>query len=228
MSTSPHPPMPPSGACLEAQRQLPWLVNGTLEEGEGAALLAHLATCAACRAEEASCRALAAAVAAAPEVAPRPHPGELARLLARIDHEREREERGFGLWRLLRTTPRPVRFALAAQLLLVLGLTAGLARERARAPEPAALYHTLSDPAPRATSARRIRVVFREEATEAALRDLLLPLAAEIVAGPSPLGAYTLALPGGDGADSESLVLAHLRAHALVRFAEPVARGNEP
>ena len=67
---------------------------------------------------------------------------------------------------------------------------------------------------------RQVRVVFAPTATEAELRRILLEVRGEVVGGPSPLGAYTIAVPGGEPLE---LVLEHLRADAHVRFAEPVA-----
>jgi hypothetical protein len=65
-------------------------------------------------------------------------------------------------------------------------------------------------------------VVFDPALTEADLRSLLLELRAQVVGGPSPLGAYTLEVPaGGDDADPPEVVLDHLRAQPGVRFAEP-------
>src|SRR5262245_56700406 len=64
---------------------LPWYVNGTLAAGERRAVEEHLAGCAACRDEAARCRETEAAVLAAGEVAPSPHPARLARLMERIE-----------------------------------------------------------------------------------------------------------------------------------------------
>ena len=93
-------------------------------------------------------------------------------------------------------------------------------------PSPPSRFRTLSDAAPpMATNAaqRQVRVVFAPTATEAELRRVLLEVRGEVVGGPSPLGAYTIAVPAGAGAEPLSLVLEHLRADPHVRFAEPVA-----
>lgn len=63
---------------------LPWLANGTLEGDERLRVETHLAACARCRRELARCRDLAAALRAAPNAAPSPHPVQLARLMARL------------------------------------------------------------------------------------------------------------------------------------------------
>jgi hypothetical protein len=54
------------------------------------------------------------------------------------------------------------------------------------------------------------------------MRALLLEARAEIVGGPSPLGAYALALEPGVAGDSPEAVLSLLRADSRVRLAEPV------
>jgi hypothetical protein len=80
---------------------------------------------------------------------------------------------------------------------------------------------TAPAPVPAAGSTR-IRVVFDPSLTEADIRSLLLELRAQVVGGPSPLGAYTLEVPaGGADADPPEVVLDHLRAQPGVRFAEP-------
>jgi len=63
---------------------LPWYANGTLDPGEHRQVDGHLVECARCREELARCHKLGAALRAAPESAPSPHPIQLARLMARI------------------------------------------------------------------------------------------------------------------------------------------------
>jgi hypothetical protein len=206
---------------------LPWYVNGTLPEGERRTVEGHAARCAPCRQELASCRALGEALRQAEAPAPAPHPARLARLMARLDEAETRSLRG-RLRGLLAATPRPVRWAVAAQLAALLLLAAAWVWQ-ARAAEPPALYRTLSDPTPPAASpvadiagtagTIRLRVVFAEDATERQIREVLLGVGGQLAGGPSPLGAYTVELPAGR--DPLPLVLAHLRSRPEVRFAEP-------
>jgi Putative zinc-finger len=65
---------------------LPWYANGTLDAAEREAVEEHLAGCASCREELASCDSLAAVLRSSPEGAgaPSPHPIQLERLLARL------------------------------------------------------------------------------------------------------------------------------------------------
>ncbi len=231
---------------------LPWYANGTLGESERRMVEDHLAACDDCRRELAACRGLAQAIGDLGEVAPSPHPVQLARLMARIDareaqpeaHEPEHEEAepaaprraGRGPAALLAATPRPVRTLLAAQLgaiallgaVLLLfaapGRQAGARDARAAAPP---VYRTLSDAPPAAAPGRQLRVVFEDGATAASIHEILAGIGGQIVSGPSPLGTYTVEVPAGRGADPLEVVLAHLQARREVSFAAPVA-GAEP
>jgi hypothetical protein len=215
---------------------LPWYASGTLEGSEQRAVESHLAACAPCREELAVQRQLSQALQQVPEVAPAPHPAQFARLMARIDSE---ETAGPRWWAALRdlftATPTAVRWTLAAQLgfVLLLGTTLALNRRPAEPVEPVnplpapAVYQTLSDPAPapaqanpasRASSAS-LRVVFSPGTSEQEIRDLLLGIRGQITAGPSPLGVYIVDVPAGP--DRLEDVLAHLRAHQQISFAEP-------
>jgi hypothetical protein len=210
---------------------LPWYASGTLEGSEQRAVESHLAACAPCREELAVQRQLSQALQQVPEIAPAPHPAQFARLMARIDAE---ETAGPRWWAALRdlftATPTAVRWTLAAQLgfVLLLGTTLALHRRPADPVEPSpATYQTLSDPAPapaqanpasRASSAS-LRVVFAPGTSEQEIRDLLLGIRGQITAGPSPLGVYTVDVPAGP--DRLEDVLAHLRAHKQISFAEP-------
>jgi Putative zinc-finger len=64
---------------------LPWYTNGTLETAERLLVEDHLAGCPSCREEMAHCNGLAAALRGRPELAPSPHPLQLARLMERLD-----------------------------------------------------------------------------------------------------------------------------------------------
>src|SRR5262245_58983946 len=104
---------------------LPWYVNGTLAAGDRRAVEEPLAGCAACQDEAARCRETEAAVLAAGEVAPSPHPARLARLMERIEQAEADEAAastaaGRGLARplaaarrALSATPRAMRLLLA-------------------------------------------------------------------------------------------------------------------
>jgi hypothetical protein len=67
-----------------------------------------------------------------------------------------------------------------------------------------------------------ISVVFADDITERELRALLSTVQGMIVAGPSPMGVYTVAVPasGGERAARTQATLETLRAHPKVRLAE--------
>jgi hypothetical protein len=96
----------------------------------------------------------------------------------------------------------------------------------ASAPPRAPGFRTLSA-AEAGSATPALRIVFAPDCSEAEMRRLLLEVRAEIVAGPSPLGAYTLALRPLPVGESPEAVVELLRARPAVRFVEPIA-GPEP
>jgi hypothetical protein len=141
-------------------------------------------------------------------------------------------------------TPRRMRRLLAAELAAILALASilgwhlrvpvapapGVSPGAPAAPAAPAEYHTLSLDAPVAVApgTAPLRVLFAEGATAARIQQLLAGIRGQITAGPSPVGAYVVAVPVGPGADPVDLVLAHLRAQPEVSFAERVAGGGVP
>ena len=219
-----------TGAHDEVQRLLPWYANGTLVGAELQEVERHLAICSQCRDEVERCRDEIAAVRSSAIDAPAPHPAGFARLTARIDEEEARRDRPRRWLRALKRAlvgsggSGTLRWALVAQM-AVIAILAGLLLRSPEmtvttdpaAPE-AARFQTRSAPAAEAASGR-LRVVFTADSTTDAVRQLLLEIQAEVVAGPSPLGVYTLALRSEEPV---AVVLEHLRAQPVVRFAESV------
>jgi len=204
---------------------LPWYVNGSLGEREREQVEAHLAGCPACEAEARECRRTAESLSNAGEVAPSPHPAQLRRLLDRV----EAEERGRPgkLASLFQATPRPLRWALAAQAAAILLLAGTLAWSvRSETPAGPATFRTLSSPAPPPVPSTWLRVMFSPKATEQEMRQILLGVRGSLVAGPSPIGAYTVQVPAAG--DPVGAVLARLRTDPQVVFAEPVASEGAP
>ena len=113
----------------------------------------------------------------------------------------------------------PVRALLAVQLAIT-ALLVGLLVWQQRQPETLTLYRTLSAPAAPRGDAVRVRVVFAETATEKEIREILLRVHGEIVAGPSVFGTYTVEIP--TEGETPGTLLAHLRSQPQVRFAEPM------
>ncbi len=212
----------------ELRELVPWLVNGSLDPTERSELELHLTACTECGAEVRRYEELATALEKDAAAAPSPHPAQLEVLFARIDRGEQAdgvaEKRRWPsrLRQLGSATPAPVRWLVVAQLAAVLLLwVAG----DATGPRPR-IFRTLAEPA--TTRVAAVRIVFAPDSTEAEIRRLLLEVRAEIVAGPSPLGAYTLALAPSSAGESSDAIVAVLRSRPGVQFAEPIPTRDGP
>jgi hypothetical protein len=121
----------------------------------------------------------------------------------------------------LRDTAAVLRWTLAAQGALVLVLASVIVWQGWRTPD--GVYRTLTSVNERAPQGQgQVRVVFADDLREHDLRTLLISVRGTIVAGPSPLGVYTVQVsPTGDTSEAIAATLAVLRAHPQVRLAEP-------
>lgn len=225
--TSPTPDIPTLDPRREIEELLPWYVNGTLSPAEMATVEQSLARDPVCRAELEECRALARLLEAHETATWQPSPAAFDRLLAdidRLDAAPTPARTDPPWWRpileWLRNTPAPVRWTLAAQSLALAALALALLLP-AQPVDPG--YETLSDGPPVLTAEPRLRVVFDDAMNVGELRTLLHGIAGHVVAGPTPLGVYTIAVTG-DGRPDEALDRAAnaLRAHPWVRLVEPV------
>lgn len=116
------------------------------------------------------------------------------------------------------STARRLRLAIAAQALLILGLLGMLGWqtfERWQDPR----FMTLTTPSSASAPAGSVRVVFVPSVAMRDVNQLLRSLRAEILAGPSSAGVFTLGLPDGVNADAVAL---QLRNHPNVQFAESI------
>ena len=235
-----HGPPDVHDECWEL---LPWLANERLGAREAARIEVHLRDCSACREEllvqqqlRLAIREHDAAVVLAPQTS-------LQKLMQRIDAA---EEAGDELDAARTAAPpppprwRPTRsgwLAIAAgvQGIAIAALLSALwfqSRDELTAPRFATL--TSSQPMPRGAV---IRVVFAEGVTLDNMNGMLRSIDAQIVAGPSEAGVYTLGLnarehAAGDPAETSDArrdaALARLRANEDVVFAEAaVARAEE-
>lgn len=208
----------------EAWDLLPWYVNGTLEEDEFRGVEEHVEHCGICREEVRYWRECSRLLADEGDVALSPEAG-LARLRDRLSGRPpdaapapgpdRRGSRPPRRWReAFRGTPRPARWALAAQLAAIAVLAGWLAATRpgpppgsadpgspsTQAAEPSTpasgargAFRTLADPAPeRPPKDGLLRVVFGGETREREIRGALIAVGGRIVAGPSPTGVYTV------------------------------------
>jgi anti-sigma factor RsiW len=177
----------------QAERLLPWLVNGTLDVDERAMVERHVDACADCQQQLAQWQALQETCAVPTAHALDPMPS-FTRLRSRLQLPRARPP--VSRWSAMRsawmTAPPWLRGAVAARCALLLALTGvWFAREQ---PAP---YRMLGDtPAtvPASTDARLV-VVFEPGASQARTQQLLRASQARIVDGPNDVGAYVLAVP---------------------------------
>ena len=210
---------------------LPWYVNGTLEGHEHELVARHILRCQSCADEVVRCQSIATAVRGSEKAAMTPSPEHFARLMERID--RESTPAGAERWRirvrewlekirlLFRETPSLFRWALAAETAAIVLLAATMIWQASVA--PSLLYRTLSDAGSGPALGRvHLQVVFADDITEREIRTLLGSIGATIVAGPTPMAVYTVALVANDreapARTRETLAL--LRANPKVRLAE--------
>lgn len=212
----------------EANDLLSWYATGTLDAAESEAVETHVADCTRCGAELAELRFLHVAVAEDGGEEPAFRPELIQNALAQIDREARDERPSDGVLAPLagwfntivarfawRGTPAFARYALVGQLALVVGLAAVLVLRQPVEQE----YGTLSGGAAQTDQIVRYSLVFAPEVREGDLRLLLQEVEAELVAGPSSLGVYTI---GVRAEVDQMTVLARLRDSELVAFVEPV------
>ena len=209
---------------------LPWYVNGTLEGNEQEFVARHILRCQSCADEVLRCESLATAVRSSEEAKRTPSPEHFARLMERID--RTSASAAPERWRILvrewiekirlafQETPSLFRWALVAETAAIGLLVATITWQASVAPS---LYQTLSDAGSGPEPARvHLQVVFADDITEREIRKLLSSIGATIVAGPSAMAVYTVALTADDGAAPAQTQerLALLRSNPKVRLAE--------
>lgn len=193
----------------EAERLLPWLVNGTLQNEELALVQQHLGECMACQHELAWLRSLQAICIE--ETLPADNPGRsLRRLRRRLDsarvgtrHDRVRRQPWLG-------------WVIAAEAVLLLVLGAALLHET-RSPAPA--YHTL---AAAQVPSEKLVVVFDPGISEAQLRRLMRASEAHIVYGPTEAGAWVISVPAAHAKTTREA----LRAAPGVMMVENLTAGD--
>ena len=165
---------------------LPWFVNGTLDEEELAFVRQHVSECARCQREVEWLRGLRAACADGEAV---PGASSVFRKLGRQLDE-PRMASGERSWprRLWSRTPPWSRWAMAAELALIVALGAALLP----ATDGPALYRTLGARNATTPITGNLVVVFDPTTTEYDLRRILREAGARIVDAPTQANAYVL------------------------------------
>lgn len=211
------------------QELLPWYASGQLAPDEMRRVHEHLRGCAQCREDlewEHDMYADAAKPGAAPDAPPEGVDMEasLARLLPALGAQ----ERGDALapspaprprwWRAAAANqPSWLRWAVAAQWVLIIGLIGLLARPD----QDADAYHVLGSGV---AAGGNLVVVFQPNTSERELRHILQAQNARVVDGPTVTDAYLISVP----AAGREQALRALRAEAAVKLAEPLDAGSTP
>lgn len=191
---------------------LPWHAAGRLAAADEQAVVTHLLTCAACRAELAWQRELHAAAASADHAAPVPAmDAALARLLPRLE-EAPAAAFPFKMPRVLAALVTWLQRIPALPAALAVALVA-LSVTLPSSQGPA--YQGLG-PVPAAGGTTT--VVFRPDTAASDVKRILAATGAQAVHGPTVAGAYVLAV----GPARRPEVLARLRAEPAVLMAEPL------
>ena len=189
----------------DAERLLPWYATGQLDAQDAAALEAHLAGCAPCRALLERERRLQGAVASLPL---QPDLGweKLQRRLAPAPRDRMPVPLFTPRW------PQALAAFAAAQALLLAGAVMIF-----RPAPPQADFRTLGAPSTSATPGNLL-IMFRPDISEEELRFTLDRAGARLVDGPTAAGAYVLRV---DPARRDA-ALADLRTRRGVTLAQPI------
>lgn len=204
----------------ESWELLPWLANDSLSEAQTQRVQDHLEQCAECRRELEQQSLLQQQMQREESVLYTPH-ASLRKLMTRIE-----QDEGLSCAEPARP-PAPhitrrtkwLTFAVAAEavgLVVLLGtLTWQLDNDRA-----APRYSTLSSTPAIIPQGPAARVVFAPSLSLGELAELLRSYNAQVIAGPSDAGVYTLVFPAAHDQKEVTAAVARLRTNPEVRFAE--------
>lgn len=193
----------------QADRLLPWYVNGTLDNDERAQVEHHLAECAPCRQEAAWLRAVQEQFveqADKDEVSPKLR--RLHRRVARL-HGAPRTS---STWHRREKT---LAWLAAVQAAVILGLSVIVLHPQHDS------YRTLSAAG---SQDALLVVMFDPHTREAQMRELVRSSHARIVGGPTETGAYVLRVPEARSAATRKMLL----GSPQVTLVEDLSAGGHP
>lgn len=195
----------------EAEELLPWYANGQLDLADRAKVEAHLSSCAHCRQQLALDRQMIDEFQA---MTPELESG-WARLRSRIEApipvRTFKPKRPSPLAKAWAFLSRPAVATLAAAQLAFVVIAGGTLLSLS---QPA--YHALGSAPPPATG--NVIVMFRADATELDIRNVLRAAGASMVDGPTPANAYLLHV----APSRRQLALKKLQSDDNVQMAQPI------
>ena len=239
MTHSPH--TGPLGAHGECWNLLPWIANESAAAKDIAQVEAHLRECRECQEELEFQRQLRNAIRAEDAIVLAPQTS-LQKLMQRIDTVEDLDDDELEAAPAASVTPiaaarrEPARWsrwlpiAAAVQGVAIAGLLAALwTQSQSHDDLTTGRYGTLTTPTATVTRGPVIRVVFTGDVALEDVNRALRAIDAQIIAGPSEAGVYTLGLAAGaaDKADVEKAI-AQLRADDHVMFAERAVASEAP
>jgi len=230
--------------------QIPWIVNGSLSEGERQVAESHLENCADCREELEFQRRLAIAMESrgTPDIDPRQSWEQLRARIeaagrpvraaqeASIKAEKSGQKSGqkagqnAGKRRERSLSGEWIPWLVAAMVVQAIGLgvlgTVLWSKPIAQvASSGAAPYRTLSAAEP-AAGAATIRVVFADDMSVGRMKTLLSGVGLQVRSGPSSAGVWSLEPLHDSSRSATQVALGELRDSPDVRFAEAI--GGSP
>lgn len=225
--------MLPNDAHRQCWQLLPWMVTGSISTNDRAHIERHLVDCAACRAELALQRELYAHFQRDDTVMLAPQTG-LQKLMARIEDSvtslDPRPENARSPAAVEKRPPPLSRWlgVAAALHVLIVGAVLALVWQERQAQWSAPRFTTLSSPGLDDSSTAGatpdngviLRVVLQPHASNAALQALVRSVDAQLVAGPSEAGVYSLRLMDAKNDADIARALERVRADPNVIFAE--------
>jgi len=212
---------------------LPWFVTGRVSASDAQRIERHLLECPACQIELEQQRQLCDAFRRDDPVMLAPQ-ASLQKLMAKIDAsvpdaplealETPSAER--HALRSTRRAPHWLAIAAAIQTVAIAALLTIVWRQTA-SEMTAPRFTTMTSAAATRTDHAMVRIVFKPDMTTAQLQSLLHANDAQVLAGPTEAGVYTLQMSRAETADGLSAMLERLRGDANVVFAELV-KGETP
>jgi hypothetical protein len=234
-------PTGPLGAHGECWNLLPWIANESAAAKDVARVEAHLRDCRECQEELEFQRELRNAIRSEEAIVLAPQTS-LQKVMQRIDAAAELDDEELEIEPAALAEPiavarrEPARWtrwlpiAAAVQGIAIAGLLAALwTQSQTHDDLTSGRYSVLTTPAATVTHGPVIRVVFAGDVALDDMNRMLREIDAQIIAGPSEAGVYTLGL-AGRAADKSGVekAIAQLRAGGRVMFAEPALASEAP